>query len=93
MSREYRRYQHALEGQCLDTGDKTMPQSLENSSFDEIQSAYFAMRNSEICPTLDHLNWVMEKQIPLQQWEINKLEQAFNKFLAKYNSPLEKALK
>lgn len=70
-----------------------MPEKLAEASYEDIQRAWEAYNQSEITHPTRQLNWVFDNNHKLSQWEIDQLQKTFEKFQAKYQSPLAKAMK
>lgn len=71
-----------------------MPENLAEVSYADIQQAWQAYNNSPIAHTIHQLEYVLENpNYTLAPWEVNALAKVFEKFHAKYTSPLAKALK
>lgn len=78
---------------CSPPAKTEMPESTSHLSFDEVAQAWEAFNQSEIAHPIRQLNYVLERNIPLSQWEIDQVNKIMTKFTAKYNSPLAKAMK
>jgi biotin-(acetyl-CoA carboxylase) ligase len=70
-----------------------MPEKLAEMSYDELELAWRAFNDSEIAHAVRQLNYTLNNNSTLSQWEIDQVNKVYEKFSAKYNSPLAKALK
>jgi hypothetical protein len=70
-----------------------MPESMKASSPADILDAAAAINNSRVHWPVNAINSLSKESVNLQDWEVQMVEKAFTEFLAKYNSPLAKALK
>lgn len=70
-----------------------MPEAAKKMSFAEVRQVIDAYHSSEIADSVNRLNCVIENGTTLSAWEIEQMNKLFQKFEAKYNNPLAKALR
>lgn len=78
---------------CNPPSRTVMPENMTELTYEEVRQAWDAFNQSEIAHPINQLNHVLERGAALSQWEIDQVNKVFEKFNAKYNSPLAKALK
>lgn len=68
--------------------------TIAEMSYADIRNVYESYRRSEIAHVAEHLSHVLDNpKYVLSNWEIDQLQKVFEKFEAKYTSPLAKAMK
>lgn len=68
--------------------------TIADMTYDDIKAVYDQYQRSEVAHVANHLEQVMNNpQYTLSKWEIARMQSVFEKFTAKYTSPLAKAMK
>ncbi len=69
-----------------------MPEHMSEFSYEEVRQAWNALNNSPVAHHVNMLDIVFEQNAKLTTWEVDQMTKLFEKFSAKYTSPLAKAM-
>lgn len=70
-----------------------MPENMSQFDYSEIRQAVDAYNESHVAHQLNQLDYILNSNMILSQWEIDLANKVLQKFAAKYNSPLAQETK